>query len=111
MKRLLTNLCCMAALAAPAGALADAGWTAYGSVEELNAPARPYYLVRLAVRKNPTDCRNKSWFYQNHGIPGSSQTFLVLLEALKSGLPARVYVTGSCNLDGYSEISAVSVTR
>jgi hypothetical protein len=35
--------------------------------------------------------------------------FDILLEGIKSGIRMRVYVTGVCNLNGYSEFSAVSV--
>jgi len=35
--------------------------------------------------------------------------FDILLEGIKSGLRMRVYVTGVCNLSGYSEFSAISV--
>ncbi len=88
---------------------ANPGWTEYVTVAELSPTARHYYEVRLPVQKNPSGCKDKTWFYQDYVVPGSDKMFNTLLEAVKSGIRVRVYVTGSCNLDGYSEIAAVSV--
>jgi len=88
---------------------ADAGWTDVVTVAELVPTARHYYEVRLPVKKNPSGCRDKTWFYQDYGSPGSDQMFKTLLEGIKSGIRFRVYVTGKCNINGYSEISSVSV--
>ena len=87
---------------------ADAGWTDYVAVAEMVPTAHHYYEVRLPVRKNPSGCMNKTWFYQDYRSPGADKMFQTLLEGLKSGLRVRVYVTGRCNLNGYSEISSVS---
>jgi hypothetical protein len=88
---------------------AGAGWTGYAKVAELIPTASHYYQFRLPVTENPSGCRNKVWFYQDYGLPGSDKMFQVILEVTKSGNRVRVYVTGNCNLDGYSEISSVSV--
>jgi hypothetical protein len=93
----------------PQPANADAGWTDYALLAELTPTARHYYQFRLPVRENPGGCRDEAGFYQDYGTPGSEQMYLSLLEALRSGLRVRVYVTGKCNLDGYAEVSAVSV--
>ncbi len=90
---------------------AESGWTDFATVEELRATARHYYLVRLDVKTNPSGCEDKRWFFQDYGAPGSDKMFLTLLEAVKSGARVRVYVTGRCNLDGYSEFSSVSMAR
>ena len=90
-------------------ARADAGWTDYTSVAELVPSARHYYTFRLPVDENPSGCRNKTWFYQNYGSPGADKMFDTLLEGVKSRIRLRVYVTGVCNLDGYSEISSISI--
>jgi hypothetical protein len=89
---------------------ATAGWTDYVRVAELVPTSRHYYTVRLPVKENPSGCKNKTWFYQDYGLPGSVEMFQVLLEGVKSGIQIRLYVTGKCNIDGYAEISAVSVT-
>lgn len=88
---------------------ADAGWTDFVAVAELVPTARHYYEVRLPVKVNPSGCRDKTWFYQDYASPGSDNMFRTLLEGIKTGSRLRVYVTGKCNLSGYSEISAVSV--
>lgn len=91
--------------------LADADWTDYGAIEELNPTARHYYLVKLDMEDNPSGCDNKLWFYQDYSALGADQMFATLLESLKSKLKVRVYVSGRCNLQGYSEITSVSVRR
>ena len=89
---------------------AGTGWTDYVTVAELVPTNRHYYTVRLPVKENPSGCKIKTWFYQDYGLPGSVEMFQVLLEGVKSGIQIRLYVTGKCNIDGYAEISAVSVT-
>lgn len=88
---------------------AGSGWTDYVSVDELKPTGLHYYLVRLEVNKNPSGCTDKQWFFQDYKIPGSDKMFLILLEALKTGMRVRVYVTGKCNLHGHSEFSSISV--
>ncbi len=88
---------------------ASAGWTDFVRVAELVPTSRHYYEFKLPVKNNPSGCKNKTWFYQNYGNPSSDKIFNVLLEAIKSGLQLRVYVTGICNINGYSEISSVSI--
>ena len=92
-------------------AQASAGWTDYVSVAELVPTGRHYFEVRLPVKENPSGCRDKIWFYRDYSSSGSEKMFEVLFEGIKSGVQVRVYVTGVCNLNGYSEISSVSVIR
>ena len=102
---------CAACLLAPALASADSGWTDYANVSEVQPTGFHYYLIRLAVKKNPSGCKNKEWFFQDYGGPGAREMYATLLESLKSGLRVRVYVTGRCNLDGYSEFSSLGAIR
>lgn len=88
---------------------AGVGWTDFVNVAELVPTARHYYEVRLPVKENPSGCKNKTWFYQDYGTPGSDKMFNTILEGINSGIRLRVYVTGKCNFDGYSEFSSVSV--
>jgi len=90
---------------------AAAGWTDIVTVEELVPTTRHYYEVKLAVKENPSGCKNKTWFYQNYGSRGSDKMFDTLLEGIKSGFRVRVYVTGICNINDYSEFSSVSLIR
>ena len=101
----------VALLCALRAASADPGWTDEVVVSEINPTGLHYYLVRLPVTRNPSDCRDKQWFFQDYDVPGSKQMYATLVESLKSGLRVRLYVTGKCNLDGYSEISSVSLSR
>ena len=91
--------------------MAGAGWTEYVNVAELVPTTRHYYEIRLPVPENPSGCKNAQWFYQDYATRGADTMFTTLLEALRSRLNVKVYVTGRCNLNGYSEISAVSVVR
>ena len=86
---------------------AEAGWTGDARVIELVPTARHYYEIQLDVARNPSGCREDGWFYLNYEARGSAQMFDLFVESLTSGLRLRVYVTGVCNLNGYSEISAV----
>lgn len=88
---------------------AGAGWTDYARVAELIPTAHHYYEVRLPVNENPSGCNNKVWFYQDYRAPGSDKIFETILEGVKAGIRARVYVTGKFNINGYAEISSVSV--
>jgi hypothetical protein len=90
-------------------ATASAGWTAYVTVAALIPTSRHYYKFRLPVKENPSGCKEKNWFYQNYDSRGSDKMFDTLLEGIKSGLRLRVYVTGICNIDGYSEISSIGI--
>jgi len=92
-------------------AAADSGWTGYANVSELQPTGLHYYRVRLPVKENPSGCKDKEWFFQDYGGPGAKEMYATLLEALKSGLKVRVFVTGRCNLDGHSEISSLSAIR
>lgn len=91
------------------GVFADAGWTGYGRIAELQPTTAGRFLVRLETDPNPSDCRNKSWFYRDYGDAGVELMFHALLGALTSNLQARVFITGRCDLNGYSEISSASI--
>ena len=90
---------------------AGAGWTDSVNVGELITASGDYYVVKLPVTKNPSGCRNKTMFYQDYESPGSNKMFNTLLQAMESDISLRVQVTGGCNIDGYSEISAVGVSK
>lgn len=90
-------------------ARAAAGWTSYGSVAELNVTTAGRFLVRIDVASNPSDCSNKKWFYRDYATTGADFMFRTLLGAVTSGKKVRVYVTGLCDINGYSEITSVSI--
>ena len=104
-----TSILSMLFMVISSHAYANSGWTDYARVAELVASSRHYYEVRLPVTENPSGCKNKTWFYQEYDMPGSDKMYNTILESIKSGLRIRVYVTGRCNLNDYSEISSVSV--
>lgn len=99
----------IAMIALPSSAGAEAGWTDYAAIAELVPTARHYYEVHLQVKQNPSGCRNSTWFYQDYGQRAADKMFNTLLEAVQSGKRVRVYVTGKCNLNGYSDFSAVGI--
>jgi len=91
-------------------AWAEAGWTDEVTVIELIPTAKHYFELRLAGKKNPSGCREKDGFYINYEARGADKMFDLFVDSIKTGLSLRVYVTGVCNLSGYSEISSVSVS-
>lgn len=110
MNRKLRRYASLAALLLiPASAFAVAGWTDYVPVTELTPTTSGRFLVKLNNSKNPSGCKNETMFYQDYNVSGSNYMFRVLLEAVASGKMIRVYVTGRCELDGYSEISSVGI--
>jgi hypothetical protein len=96
-------------MAAPPTALAESGWTDYALVTELTPTIHQRYEVTIAVQQNPSGCRQKQVFFQDYSARGSEQMYLALLEAVGSGKRVRVFVTGICGVDGYSQISAVGI--
>ena len=88
---------------------AEAGWTDYVQVAELTPTTHQRYLVKLNVSENPSGCKNKVMFYQDYSAPGSEHAFRLLLEAVTSGKHVRVYVTGRCEINGYAEITSISI--
>ena len=46
----------------------------------------------------------------NYQARGADEMYDLFVDGIKSSLRLRVYVTGICNLNGYSEISAVSAS-
>jgi hypothetical protein len=91
-------------------AWAGAGWTSYGRVVELHPTTAGRFLVQLNVASNPSGCRDEAWFYRDYTGTGVELMFHALLGAITSNIQARVYVTGRCDLNGYSEISSASIS-
>jgi hypothetical protein len=85
------------------------GWTEATTVAELTPSSQHRYTVRLNLTDNPTDCRTKDTFYQDYSANGSEQMFRTLLEAVVSAKRVRVLTTGRCELNGFGEISSVSI--
>jgi len=96
-------------VAGASDAVADAGWTDYALVTELTPTIHQRYEVTIAFARNPSGCRDKQTFYQDYSAKGSEQMYLALLESVGAGKKVRVYVTGVCGVDGYSQISAVGI--
>ena len=90
-------------------AAASSGWTDYAEVIELVPTIHHRFKVNIAVKQSESDCKQQQWFYQDYDSAGSHQMFVTLLEAVSSNKKVRVYVTGRCNIDGYSEISSVGI--
>ncbi|MBZ0071988.1 MAG: hypothetical protein K8I04_09720 [Gammaproteobacteria bacterium] len=86
-----------------------AGWTDAANVKALEANEAGRFTAKLAVEKNTSGCRNADWFYGDYGRPGSELMYRTLLEASLAGLKVQLYVTGACDLKGYSGISSVRI--
>ena len=81
--------------------------------EQISASLTPTvhgrFIVKLDVASNTSDCSSKDSFYRDYGRPGAELMFRTLLDAVTAGKRVRVYVTGACDLNGYSEITSVSL--
>ena len=88
---------------------ASSGWTDYGYVIELQPGIHHRYKVGISVKENDSGCKQEQWFYQDYDRTGASEMYLALLEAVSSEKRVRVYVTGRCDINGYSEISEVGI--
>ena len=99
----------MGMLLAPTSVFAGSGWTGLAPVAELTPTAQYRYIVRIRVEQNPSGCRNAEYFFQDYSLSGADLMFRTLLTAVETNSLVRVYVTGKCDLDGYSEISSVSI--
>lgn len=110
MKRLLTTIVTFSLLVAlPGIANAGAGWTDYVSVSELTVTGSKQYLVRLTVQKNPSGCKSSDTFFLDQDAFGAEMMFALLQDAVVYNKNVRVFVTGGCELNGYAEISRVSI--
>jgi hypothetical protein len=108
--RIRTSLNTIAALLfLPSIVLAEAGWTEHASVAELTPTVHGRFLVKLSVVNNPSGCKEKQTFYRDYNLPGAELMFQTLLEAVSSGKRVRVYVTGICDINNYSEITSVGI--
>lgn len=110
MTRYLLSACILGILLSPLQARAGAGWTEQVEVVELVPTGLFYYEVRLRGDGNSSGCREKEWYYLLYETPGADKMFDLFVESMKSGLRLKVYVNGLCNLQGYSEITAVSAS-
>jgi hypothetical protein len=85
------------------------GWTDYTRVVELTPSSQQRYTVRLNLADSPSGCRSKDTFFQDYAASGAELIYHTLLEALISSKQVRVFTTGRCELNGYGEISSVSI--
>jgi hypothetical protein len=90
-------------------ASATSGWTTYGRVIELVPTIHHRFKVNIDVKDNGSACKEKQWFYQDYNVNGSREMYLALLEAVSSNKSIRVYVTGRCDINEYSEISELGI--
>jgi hypothetical protein len=88
---------------------ATSGWTDYGYIIELQPGIHKRYKVNIDVKGNNSSCKQKQWFYQDYDISGAREMYLALLEAVSADKLVRVYVTGRCDINNYSEISEVGI--
>ncbi len=90
-------------------ASATSGWTTYGRVIELVPTIHHRFKVNIDVKGNKSACKEKQWFYQDYNVNDSREMYLALLEAVSSDKSIRVYVTGRCDINEYSEISELGI--
>ena len=89
--------------------LASSGWTTYGKVIELVPTIHHRFKVNIDIKENKSSCKQDQWFYQDYELSGAREMYLALLEAVSSNKLVRVYVTGRCNINEFSEISELGI--
>jgi hypothetical protein len=93
------------------GYAGEASWSKHTTVVELTPTGQQRYEFRLNLTESPAGCKNPDTFYQDYDAVGSERMYNLLLHALTDDKEVRVYATGRCELNGYAEISAVSIRR
>lgn len=111
MKATLRTLAILSGFVSASAGAGVAGWTEPASVIALEANELARFVVRLDVDKNASGCRDPNWFYADYGRSGSALMYQTLLEAFLHERKVRLYVTGVCDLKGYSGISAARIQR
>jgi len=91
-------------------ARAQSGWTAKGNLTHMQATTSGKMIVNGEFKENPSDCKNSKAFYIDYDIDGANHIFQLLLKAIASDKPVKLYVTGKCELNGQSEISSASIS-
>ena len=111
MKRITTAMLFMTTILFlnTSASAADSGWSNYTSISEITASNRDYYTIQLSSPTGTKNCKNKDTVYLEYDAKGSQAMFQILLNALISKNEVRVYLTGRCELHGYSEISSASI--
>jgi hypothetical protein len=107
--RILFTLLFLSGLLATGQASAEAGWTEPAKIVSLETNIFGRTLVELDLRKNPSNCKEKSLFFRESTGDSSQQMLGVLLEAASAGLRVKLRVSGSCHLKGYAEFNAVAL--
>lgn len=87
----------------------EAGWTDPTTIKSLEASQHGSFILRLNLSKSASGCRSVDGFYADYGRDGSGLMYATALEALRNQLKIQVYVTGGCDLNGYSAISSVRI--
>ena len=85
----------------------EAGWTPPTTIKALEANDQARFILRLNLGKSVSGCRSVDGFYADYGRDGSELMYETALEAMRNHFKIQVYVTGGCDLNGYSAISSV----
>lgn len=86
------------------------GWTETTRVITLQPTTQGRFLVRLDTDEKVSGCRERDWFFRDYTGLGAELMFEVLLEAAVRNQSVQLFLTGRCDLDGYSEFSEVRLT-
>lgn len=87
----------------------EAGWSQPATIKSLEASQQGRFILRLHLGKSVSGCRSADGFYADYGRDGSELMYETALEAMRNQFKIQVYVTGGCDLDGYSAISSVRI--
>lgn len=90
-------------------AYSEAEWTNSGYIQEVQATTSGVLVVRGKLGGNPSGCKDGDSYYADFSMKGTEKIFFLLLQSIATRNRVKLFVTGRCDLNGMSEISAALI--
>lgn len=96
-------------LGSSSSAYSEAEWTNSGYIQEVQATTSGVLVVRGKMGGNPSGCKDGDSYYADYSTKGTEKIFSLLLQSIAARNRVKLFVTGRCDLNGMSEISAAAI--